>query len=164
VCRAEQHTRDIYTVSCSKIEDIDDQIQISGSWSSKIDEIVKCVLRLKSKEADVKIIIFSHWDNILNVIGKALEANSITFRLNKGNFEKMIKEFKDFKQNVTCLLMNLKLGSKGLNLTEATHCFLVEPIISPADELQAVGRIHRIGQLRPTFVSFFGNFIFKCFI
>ncbi|CAN8274141.1 unnamed protein product [Cochlearia groenlandica] len=52
-------------------------------------------------------------------------------------------------------LRYLKHGANGLNLLEAQHVILVEPLINPAAEAQAVGRVHRIGQEKPTLVHRF---------
>ena len=42
-----------------------------------------------------------------------------------------------------------------INLIQANHVILVEPIMNLSAEHQAIGRIHRIGQLKPTFVHRF---------
>lgn len=56
---------------------------------------------------------------------------------------------------VTVLLIPVQSGANGLNLVEATHVLLMEPILNPGSELQAIGRVHRIGQTKPTVVHRF---------
>jgi SNF2 family DNA or RNA helicase len=50
------------------------------------------------------------------------------------------------------MLVSLKAGGTGLNLTAADHVFLVDPWWNPAVEDQAADRAHRIGQDKPVFV------------
>ena len=50
------------------------------------------------------------------------------------------------------MLLALKAGGTGLNLTAADHVFLLDPWWNPAVEDQAADRAHRIGQERPVFV------------
>jgi len=47
--------------------------------------------------------------------------------------------------------VSLKAGGVGLNLTSASHCFLLDPWWNPAAEAQAIDRLHRIGQQNPVF-------------
>jgi len=50
------------------------------------------------------------------------------------------------------MLVSLKAGGTGLNLTAADHVFLMDPWWNPAVEDQAADRAHRIGQDRPVLV------------
>jgi SNF2 family DNA or RNA helicase len=50
------------------------------------------------------------------------------------------------------LLVSLRAGGTGLNLTAADHIFLLDPWWNPAVEDQAADRAHRIGQTRPVMV------------
>lgn len=47
------------------------------------------------------------------------------------------------------LLVSLRAGGVGLNLTAARRVYLMDPYWNPAVENQAVDRIHRLGQTKP---------------
>lgn len=99
------------------------------------------------KEDDTsKILIFSEWESILAVLTNALTLNSISYRFKCT--PKNLEDFKNPAHEVTCFLLTVDQGSKGLNLTEANHVIFVEPLLNRADKLQAVGRVHRMGQTR----------------
>ena len=50
-------------------------------------------------------------------------------------------------------MLSLRAGAVGLNLTAASHVVLLEPCLNPALEQQAIGRVYRLGQTRPTTVK-----------
>jgi SNF2 family DNA or RNA helicase len=53
---------------------------------------------------------------------------------------------------VPLILVSLKAGGTGLNLTAADTVILYDPWWNPAVEAQAIDRAHRIGQTKPVFV------------
>jgi len=138
---------------------------MKGSWSSKIHAVLQCVLHILAQDASAKILLYSEWAESLLVIAQALRANSLRFLQigggaaggRGGSKKKMHATLSQFKQSpaIPLLLLPLTSAASGLNIVEASHLILVEPSLSPGKELQAVGRIVRIGQQRPTFVHRF---------
>lgn len=55
----------------------------------------------------------------------------------------------------TVFLLSMRSGAVGINLTAASHVFLLEPCINPALEEQAIGRAWRMGQTRKVVVKRF---------
>lgn len=90
---------------------------------------------------------------MLELIIDLLKDNLIAYNFVKENYslQKKIDEFKK-NQNINVLLMPYSLGANGLNIIEATHVILAEPTLNKSQEVQAIGRVHRIGQTKPTFV------------
>ena len=58
----------------------------------------------------------------------------------------------NFSRALTLLLVAVRSGAVGITLTLASHVFLMEPVMNPALEAQAIGRSWRMGQLRPVTV------------
>lgn len=132
------------------------KITVSGSWGTKIEAVVRRVKFLLTRDENTKILIFSEWDDVLNVVEKAIEANEVVFtRAEAGSkFRVAVDKFKH-DPSVNALLLPLKRGAHGLNLTEAQHVVLLEPVLDPGLEAQAIKRVDRIGQTQPTCVHRF---------
>lgn len=124
-------------------------IDLSGSYGTKIDMIARHLLWIRANDPGAKSIIFSQFRDFLGVLHEALKKWKIGV---SGIAEKDgILKFKN-DAAVECFLLDAKSDSSGLNLVNATYVFLCEPLINPAIELQAIARVHRIGQQRPTTV------------
>lgn len=149
-----------------EIEEVQ-SIQLKNSYSSKVDLIVKQVIHLRNKDPNVQIVIFSQWQDLLYIIGTAFMAANISFLGSYGtltpevgagrrrNKYESVEKFKDPENKITCFLLNARAQASGLNLINATHIFLCEPLVNTTLELQAISRIHRIGQRKHTTVWVF---------
>lgn len=125
--------------------------QVLGSWGTKVNHLVGDVLDMVG--IGDKGIIFSQWDELLEICGAALHANHVAYiRPRSGKrFGEDIKQYRS-SNGIPILLMNVKNGAEGLTITEANHVFLVEPILNCGLDMQAISRIDRIGQTSKTFV------------
>jgi E3 ubiquitin-protein ligase SHPRH len=139
----------IYTdISDSTMREIK-MIDLDGSYGTKIDMIARHLLWIRANDPGAKSIIFSQFGDFLEVLREALKKWRIGV---SGITDKEgIQKFKT-DAAIDCFLLDAKSDSSGLNLVNATYVFLCEPLINPAIELQAIARVHRIGQQRPTTV------------
>ena len=88
------------------------------------------------------------WPEVLSHISHCLQENHVPYvLLSQHNFQAQLTSFK-IDPCLNVLLLPFKSGSKGLNIVEATHVLLVEPQLSLGTEVQAIGRVHRIGQTK----------------
>ena len=151
MCRQMCMLKDILYVDSKSEDEQDNDIEVEGSWSTKVEAIVKRLLAISKNDPHAKTLVFSSWHDVLELISKALEVNKYNHLIikhsNLSRFPRVIDQFKQ-EQNIKALLLPINTGSKGLNLIEATHVILVEPTLNQANELQAIGRVHRIGQTK----------------
>jgi E3 ubiquitin-protein ligase SHPRH len=143
----------------SKDESSEDEVYkpVKGSLSTKIEAVVKTLVKIQTQDPSSKSLVFSTWNGVLDILGEALDHNDIKYaalQSKQVKFHRNLQKFKN-REDVNVLLLPLKSGANGLNLIEASHVLLVEPILNPAEELQAIGRVHRIGQTKATVVHRF---------
>ncbi|KAJ8399429.1 hypothetical protein AAFF_G00411410 [Aldrovandia affinis] len=156
ICRQTTSHAEISYVFTTQMASEGQDIPVKGSHSTKVEAVVRALKKIQMTDPGAKSLVFSTWQGVLDIIAQALFDNSMEFSQINGihKFQENLSSFK-YQEKTNILLLPLHTGSNGLNIIEATHVLLVEPILNPAHELQAIGRVHRIGQNRPTFVHRF---------
>ena len=129
----------------NQIKDID----LDGSFGTKIDSLARHLLWIRQHDAGAKSIVFSQYRDFLDVLGRAFSQ----FKISYTGIDKKdgVQRFKN-EAGVECFFLHAAAQSSGLNLVNATHVILCEPLINTAIELQAIARVHRIGQYHETTV------------
>jgi superfamily II DNA or RNA helicase len=116
-----------------------------GDASAKIDMLME---QLRNITGDHKVLVFSQFVSMLQLIRKELEKEKIGYTMLTGATTKREEVINQFQTDLhtRVFLISLKAGGTGLNLTEADYVFLVDPWWNPAVEDQAIDRSYRIGQ------------------
>lgn len=155
VCRKSMSKQDLITAPTNSRF----QIDVEKNWveSSKISFLLQELESLRSSGA--KSIVFSQWTAFLDLLQIPLSRHGFSFTRLDGTLtlqqrEKVINEFSNDK-SILVLLMSLKAGGVGINLTAASNAFVMDPWWNPAVEEQAVMRIHRIGQTKSVSIKRF---------
>jgi superfamily II DNA/RNA helicase len=120
-------------------------------YSSKLKEIEILLDQLMSEE-DRKIVLFTEWTTMLNLIEPLLEKRKLSFVRLDGSVPQKKRQglLHQFQNIPECrLFITTNAGSVGLNLQAANTVINVDLPWNPAVLEQRIGRAHRMGQKRP---------------
>ena len=128
---------------------------VDDSTSSKTDALLH-ILKASHQKPGAKVVVFSQWTSFLDIIQFHLGRHGYQYTRLDGtmsvrNRDIALQRF-DADPDCTILLASLAVCSVGLNLVAANTVVLSDSWWSPALEDQAVDRVHRLGQKRPTTV------------
>ncbi|KAG6977274.1 hypothetical protein JG688_00000536 [Phytophthora aleatoria] len=142
--------------------------------STKLTALMKELKRVRARRE--RVLVISQWTSFLDMIAERLEAHNtqcedasetgnmaIAFakldgRMPAKDREQVVRNFQQQEDSLDrgpvvgplldVLLLSLRTGGLGLNLTAAAHVFIMEPSWNPSLERQAIDRAHRFGQTR----------------
>ncbi|GAA5906076.1 hypothetical protein JCM6882_003552 [Rhodosporidiobolus microsporus] len=128
-------------------------IRLVRTTSAKINHIVGELLRYP----DEKFIIFSSSivDIVFANLSETLDLLGIRHAIFAGSQARADRGLTAQRFNTTspaecqAILVDAKLGGRGITLTAASRVICIEPIWRPDLEVQAAKRAHRLGQTKP---------------
>jgi superfamily II DNA or RNA helicase len=116
---------------------------------SRLNELLTTHLECKRR-----ILVFSQFTSMLELIGKELKARDVDFLTLTGATQDRQGRVDAFEKGVAdVFLISLKAGGTGLNLTSADTVIHYDPWWNPAAQDQATDRAYRIGQQKPVLVQ-----------
>ncbi|PNS17355.1 hypothetical protein CAC42_7038 [Sphaceloma murrayae] len=122
--------------------------------SAKVSKAIE-LLRHIIDTSDEKIIVFSQWTSLLDLLEVPIDEAGWSYTRYDGSMPAKsradaVDEFKDAtrRPQMRLMLVSLKAGNAGLNLNCASQVIILDPFWNPYIEEQAIDRAHRLGQER----------------
>ncbi|KAF2486081.1 DNA repair protein, RAD5 [Neohortaea acidophila] len=133
--------------------------RINQLSSAKINTLLSQLKKLKRAEPATKCVVFSQFTSFLDLLASALHTSNISYLRFDGSMSQKdrattLTTFAT-RPKFTVLLISLRAGGVGLNLTCARRVFMMDPWWSFAVEAQAIDRVHRMGQSQEVKVTRF---------
>lgn len=130
----------------------------NSEWmdAGKIEILKRLILEFKANGD--RVLIFSQFTQVMDILEKALSTLDITYLRLDGSTkvedrQDMIDQFYE-EEDIIAFLLSTKAGGFGINLACANKVIIFDSSFNPHDDRQAADRAHRVGQTRPVEVSY----------
>ena len=122
-CRLQTPAKDVLIASDKRRDDGTSSSRgVRGSWGTKVSRVVADILDIK--DLGEKAILFSQWEDMLDIVGEALGANNISY-VRGASLHKIGDSLETFRsEQCTVLMLNVKNGAEGLTILEARHVLM----------------------------------------
>lgn len=116
----------------------------SGKWDLFVE------LLQETRDSGQKLVVFSQYLDMLNIIEAHLTENKIGFAGIRGSTQDRKAQLDKFKNDPKCevFVASLQAAGVGVDLVSASVVIHYDRWWNPAKENQATDRVHRIGQKR----------------
>jgi len=132
--------------------------RLRRNWksSAKIESTLELLDKIYKDDPTEKALIFSQFTSLLDLLEIPLVERGISYQRYDGSMDSnsradAVEAFKK-DPNTRVMIISLKAGNSGLNLTAASQVIILDPFWNPYVEDQAVDRSHRMMQKREVHV------------
>ncbi|KAG1670539.1 hypothetical protein FOA52_015404 [Chlamydomonas sp. UWO 241] len=136
-----------------------EEAEPSHKCESKLRALLFELRIMRESDSTAKALVFSQYTTTLDWLKQRLTEEGFGYRTISGSMalNQRTKAIEAFQKDppTTVFLLSMRSGAVGINLTAASHVFIMEPCLNPALEAQAIGRAWRMGQQRPVVVKRF---------
>ena len=119
--------------------------------SAKVDEIVRVILEEAAQNPKARYVVFAHHLDVIDALEEKLDTLHplvVTGAASRADRDAAIAAFTNDARHRVFIGQQQAAGT-GINLQVASEVILVEPSWVPAENYQAIKRIHRIGAQKP---------------
>lgn len=129
-----------------RIASIPESLSDGHIKSPKLEQLADSLMEAVSNGH--KVVVFFNFIAGIEELSEILDQNGIDYACMTGSTRDRRSIVERFQNDPQCkvMLMTLKTGGVGLNLTAADTVFIFEPWWNKAAEEQAINRLHRFGQ------------------